>query len=98
MFNIIRIYRDSLSTVRIDVAIDAKAWRSAKAKGHLGQLYGVDISNAVYRAFSVKAYQPTVSDRQRAVKGVKTVSLWYQDATWIDKPSNVIRVDFPKAA
>lgn len=98
LFNIVRIMRVSLSTVRIDVTLDAKAWHKAKRLGHLGQLYGVDISNAVFRAFSVKAYQPTVDDKAKARNGVKTVSLFYQDAAWVDKPSTVIRVDFSAKA
>ena len=90
MFEILSVERRDAETVHVRVRIPVKAWNKARRDG-LGSLYGVDISNAVHRAYGVKAYNPSVADRQRAMAGFKFISLYYQDATWT---SNVIRVDF----
>jgi hypothetical protein len=59
------------------VEIDVKYWTKLRSKGHLGQLYGVDISNAVYSIYGVPAWNPTVGDRARAKNGIKTIRLEY---------------------
>jgi len=80
--------------VSVRVAIPAKQWQAAKRKGQLGQLYGVDISNFVYHACGVRAYNPTVDASRRAMDGVKFIELVYQDSDWTPGPDNVIHVDF----
>ena len=59
--------------------IPASVWRKYRAEGNLGFLYGVDVSNYVYRTsnFKIKAYNPVVSDRARAKNGIKTIELTY---------------------
>ena len=59
------------------VAMPVKDWAKAKRLGQLGMLYGVDISNTLYREHNVQAYNPTVDDRQRASQGVKIIRLVY---------------------
>lgn len=60
------------------VRMPAVLWAKYKRQKQLGQLYGVDISTAIGRANpDVRAYQPTVSDRRRASKGVKLITLIY---------------------
>lgn len=68
-------YGNAYTNVR--VSIEAKAWHRAKRQGQLGMLYGVDISNAVHRSHGVPAYNPTVSDKERARNGIKYVTLTY---------------------
>jgi len=64
--------------VVVRVAVPAKEWAKAKKKGELGQLYGIDISNHVYAINrNIPAHNPTVDDRSRASKGVKSISLTY---------------------
>lgn len=64
--------------VEIEISIDAKLWRKYKDRKNLGMLYGVDISNAVYRInHNIPASCPTVDDRRRAANGVKTIKLTY---------------------
>lgn len=93
-FKIVSIERVSQGQVKVRVRMDAKAWLKARRAGALGQLYGVDISNAAYRQCGVKAYNPTVSDRERAQGGIKWLELYYHDESWAPAPDNVIRVDF----
>ncbi|CAM6004839.1 unnamed protein product [Sphagnum balticum] len=93
MFNIQSIYRLDSDLVTVKVTMDAKAWLECKAKGQLGSLYGVDISNAVYRLSGVKASCPIVSDRDRAKNGIKVLELTYADSEWVEI-DNVIQVDF----
>ena len=92
-FEIVRVNRVSSELVQVLVRMDAKAWAKYRAQSDLGHLYGVAISNAVYRDFGVKAYCPMVGDKANARKGIKSIELTYQDSTWapID---NVIEVDF----
>ena len=64
--------------VSVQVEIDQKIWAKYKKNSHLGQLYGVDISNAVYAINrNIPASNPTVDDRKRSSKGVKTIGLTY---------------------
>lgn len=70
--------------------MDAKIWRKADK----GALYGIDVSNEVFRQYGVKAYNPSVSDRDRASGGLKWIDLYYIDETWSEPPNNVIEVDF----
>ena len=95
MFQINNVRRIDAETVLVTVTMDAKAWTKARSKG-LGMLYGIDISNAVYREYGIKAYNPTVADRDRAKAGIKTIQLYYADSVWIPKPNNVVRVQFAK--
>lgn len=65
---------------RIDVCvtIDVKAWNKIKKAQALGQLYGIDISNAVYAINQkIPAVHPSVDDSARAKAGVKTIRLTY---------------------
>lgn len=67
-----------MGQIRVQVTVSARYWHEQRAKGQLGMLYGVDISNAIGAMRSdVKAYHPTVSDKARATGGYKTVILWY---------------------
>lgn len=93
-FKIVSVSRVSEETVSVKVRMDAKAWLKAKRDKALGALYGVDISNEVYRTFGVKAYNPTVADRDNASGGIKWITLYYADNTWTNAPNNVIYVDF----
>lgn len=64
--------------VEVTVAMPATEWATHKRKGWLGQLYGIDISNHVYAVNqNIPAHNPTVDDRSRAAKGVKTIKLTY---------------------
>lgn len=94
MFKIEMIYRHDADLVTVKVTMPAKEWLACKAKGQLGALYGVDISNQVYREFGVQASNPIVADDMRAKGGIKVLELSYADSTWIEPVNNVIRVDF----
>ena len=89
-FNVLGIVeRDDeygLAYTTVKVSIDAKAWTRARNKGQLGMLYGVDIGNALSREHGIAAYSPTVDDRKRAVKGIKTVTLTYYKPATIQAP------------
>lgn len=94
-FDIQSVERYSADTVRVVVTMIADVWKQYQKLGHLGQLYGVDVSNEVYRSYGVKAYNPTVADRDKASGGVKTITLYYADADWKPKqPGELIKVDF----
>ncbi len=68
----------------VHVEVDAKRWHEYKARRNLGQLYGVDISNAVYKADRrIHATNPTVSDRERAKGGIKRITLYYNTSVLI---------------
>lgn len=94
MFKVINIVRLNVELVQVKVQICSKEWNGIKAKGQLGQLYGVDISNLLYQDYGVQAYCPSVGDRDRAKNGLKTIDLTYQDKVWIPAPDNVVHVDF----
>lgn len=65
-------------TYIVTVQINVKDWTRLRNKGQLGALYGIDISNKVYQINrDIRAYNPTVSDRGRAVNGMKTITLEY---------------------
>jgi hypothetical protein len=93
-FKIVSVERVSDGQVKVRVRMDAKAWHKLAKAGDLGFLYGVDISNEAYRAYGVKASNPTVSDRDRAQGGLKWIDLYYTDETWTPAIDNVIHVDF----
>jgi len=93
-FRIVSVERSYQDTVKVRVRLDAKVWAKLKKANQLGQLYGIDISNAVSREYGVKAYQPTVADRDNARGGIKWIDLWYNDATWRQAPDNIVRPDF----
>jgi hypothetical protein len=93
VFKIVNVSRADADTVFVKVRIDAKEWLKLKKSGQLGALYGIDISNAVYALYGVKASNPTVSDKDSAMGGIKWIDLWYRDSEWAIK-DNVINVDF----
>ena len=93
-FKIVSVQRIASDLVNVRVRMDAKEWTKARNKGQLGQLYGIDISNAAYRQYGVKAHTPTVSDKDRAQGGIKWLELTYRDTEWTSVPDNVIQVDF----
>lgn len=65
--------------VTVKVEMPVKEWNKHRSKGWLGQLYGIDISNAVYAINNnIPASNPTVDDRRRASEGVKTITLIYR--------------------
>lgn len=92
-FKIVDVSRIDKEIVRVKVRMDSKAWLKAKHTGALGQLYGIDISNAVSRQYGVMAYKPSVSDSDNAQGGIKWLELFYKDSQWaiVD---NVIPVNF----
>ena len=94
MFKITSVFRVDAETVRVLVSVEAKHWHAAKAKGQLGALYGLDISNAVFHMHQVKAHNPTVGDYGKARDGVKQFTFDYADKEWAPVPNNVVRVDF----
>lgn len=94
MFKIISVSRYSADLVKVYIRMDAKEWHKLKKNSQLGSLYGIDISNAVYREYGVKAHCPTVSDRDNARGGIKRLTLYYNDSQWTNAPDNVIQVDF----
>lgn len=100
-FKIETVRRISNELVECVALVNADYWKREKAKGRLGVLYGIDLSNAIYHEFGVKAYCPSVGDRDRARNGVKRITLTYQDSAWNDAPDNVIKINFadrPKAS
>lgn len=96
MFDIQKVRRINTDTVEVIVTMEAKLWTKYRNSGWLGSLYGIDISNAVYKLEGIKAYCPSVGDSDRAKAAVKTISLCYADTAWIPAPNNVVRVDFKK--
>jgi len=65
---------------RIDVVVElnVKDWQLYRKKKMLGQMYGVDFSNAVYHINNnIPASCPMVDDRKRAKNGIKTINLTY---------------------
>ena len=82
MFKIISVLRLDSENVAVKVRCDAKEFNKIKAKGDLGQLYGIDISNEVYRTRGVTACNPTVDSHGRVRNGYKWVTLIYKDDTW----------------
>jgi hypothetical protein len=92
-FTIESIYRHNAELVTVKVTMDAKTWAHCKASGLLGCLYGIDISNEVYRTSGVNALHPIVCDTLRAKGGIKLIELSYADTKWVEV-DNVIRVDF----
>lgn len=93
MFTIDTVERIDTNTVRARVFMPLSEFNTAKRKGALGALYGIDISNALSRGYGVKAYAPTV-DVNSGGKGVKIIDLYYQDNEWLPVPDNVVHVDF----
>jgi hypothetical protein len=72
------------ATAEVTVVMPVGVFNSYKKRNDLGYLYGVVISNEVYRTnSSIDAYCPTVSDRIRASKGLKTITLTYR---WKEPP------------
>lgn len=63
----------------VKIAVDAKYWSYMKRNRQLGFLYGVDVSNEVYRRSCrlIPAHNPSVDDRKRASAGIKSITLTY---------------------
>jgi hypothetical protein len=60
------------------ISIPVKEWSKMRDKGWLGQLYGIDVSNAVYAVNrNIPAMNPTVDHSRRSAKGRKSISLTY---------------------
>lgn len=93
-FRIKNVQRIASDMVQVTVTMENKTWAKHRAKGNLGALYGVDISNHAYKEYGVKAYNPTVCDRDNAAKGIKTIKLIYTDSDWSDVSAEIIHVDF----
>ena len=65
---------------RVDVIVKMETKAYKQFKNNLGHLYGVLISNEVYRINpAIKAHGPMVDASRRAKKGVKTIILSYFD-------------------
>lgn len=65
--------------VVVTVKMPAKHWKKIRDKKGLGQLYGIEISNTVYAINrNIPAHHPTVDDRGRAKRGIKTITLRYK--------------------
>jgi hypothetical protein len=92
MFKITSVSRDYNDQVKVRVRVDAKYWNGMKKRGQLGCLYGIDISNECYKVHGVKAYNPTVSDKDRASGGLKWITLYYTDPLWRQAPDNVVSI------
>jgi hypothetical protein len=93
-FKIVSIENVASTSFKVRVRMDAKEWLKIKKQNGLGMLYGVDISNEVHSQTGIKAYNPSVSDQDRAQGGIKWLTLYYTDATWTPAPNNVVEVDF----
>ena len=64
--------------VSVNIEIDQKVWAKYKKQSNLGQLYGIDIGNAVYAINNnIPALNPSVDDRKRSSNGVKIINLTY---------------------
>lgn len=58
--------------------IDAKEYASIKRKGALGQLFGIDLSNDIYRLNNnIPASNPSVDNSKPARHGIKVLRLTY---------------------
>lgn len=72
-FKIVKLDR-GIKFATVTVTMDKKEW----TKANKGMLYGVDISNEIYRRYpDIYATCPTVGDNQSATKGIKTITLTY---------------------
>lgn len=72
-------YGDVEWNVTALVEMDVKAWTKIRNAGHLGQLYGVDISNHIHGLDqNIPAHCPTVDDKGKARKGIKFIRLTYK--------------------
>ena len=92
LFKVTHVRRIESRLVECRIEMTTKAWNEAKKD--LGYLFGIEISNYIYREYGVKAYNPMVDGiRDKSKKGIKYLSLTYEDTEW--KPiDNVIKVDF----
>lgn len=60
------------------IEMDSTKFNTMKRKGHLGQLFGIDISNMLYDFCPlIPAHNPIVDHQRRASKGIKTIQLNY---------------------
>lgn len=67
-------------TVTVTFRMDAKEWKKLSSKGALGQLYNCDLSNWLSRSGQLGFYAvPSVDDRSRASKGVKTITVRFTE-------------------
>lgn len=64
--------------IEVVVTLPVKLWTKYRNSKALGQLYGIEICNAVYAiSRHIPAHNPTVSDTAKAKAGVKTIRLSY---------------------
>ena len=83
-------YGHEFTTVTIEMPV--KDWTRARNKGQLGALYGVDVSNHLRREHGLTyAYNPTVEDKARAVKGIKRIKLHYYKPTTVKPVLRLIK-------
>jgi hypothetical protein len=69
---------DHLWNVDVLIRIPVKVWNAYRKQKDLGYLYGVAVSNAVYRLNqNIPASHPIVNDNARASKGWKNIKLSY---------------------
>lgn len=72
-FRVIRTYKGT-NYFEVEVEMNNDIWKIQDK----GMLYGVDISNYIYRQFpDVQAWNPSVNDSARARKGWKRIKLTY---------------------
>ena len=59
----------------VNVDVDKTQWHALKKKNQLGQLYGVDISNALFRSgYDKHGYSvPQIDDKRRCKGNIKSV-------------------------
>lgn len=81
---------------KVTVSIDSKLWAKIKKQKQLGQLYGIDISNAVYKLMngSISAIRPSVDDKSRASNGVKSITLNYSMNQYQIKSLGINQLDY----
>ncbi len=90
-FTIESVKRHNSETVRVLISLDPKEWSAIRKSGNLGHFYCTEIGNELYRNYGgLRAYNPTVNDRDRAVNGKKWLCFYYTDNTWTAAPDNVI--------
>jgi hypothetical protein len=64
--------------VIVEIKIPVSEWTAYRKNGQLGQLYGCEVSNAVYHVNNaIPAHCPHVDDTSRAKQGVKSIWLTY---------------------
>jgi hypothetical protein len=67
------------AVTKVTVKMDSAEFLKMKRQGQFGQLFGIDISNEVYRLSggAVHASHPSVDFAKRASNGIKWITLKY---------------------